>query len=58
MQLFGDAVAKLAKEEIAIERLSELNGAVVAAAAAERFDRSVNVQKFRPRLRLWGADKS
>ncbi len=58
MQLFGGAVDKLAKEGMPGELLNELNGADVAAAAAERLDRSVNAQKFRPKLRLWGADRS
>jgi len=58
MQLFGPAVEKLMERGVTAELLNAVDGAEVSAAAAERLDRSVNPQKFRPRLRLWGASKS
>lgn len=58
MQLFGPAVEKLVERGVAAELLNAVDGTDVSAAAAERLDRSVNPQKFRPRLRLWGASQS
>jgi hypothetical protein len=58
MQLFGPAVEKLAGSGVAAELLNRIDGAEVSAAAAERLDRSVNPQKFRPRVRFWGASQS
>ncbi len=58
MQLFGPAVEKLMERGVTAELLNAVDGADVSAAAAERLDRSVNPQKFRPRLRLWGASQS
>jgi hypothetical protein len=51
MGLYGAAIEKLGKDGIASDLLNQLNGADIAADAAERFDRSVNAGKYRPRLR-------
>jgi len=38
--------------------LNQINGAEVAAAAAERFDRSVNPGKYQTRARFLGLSRS
>jgi hypothetical protein len=58
MQFFGPAVEKLPQQGVAAEILNGIDGAEIAGTAAERFDRGINAQKFRPRLRLWGVDRS
>jgi hypothetical protein len=58
MQFFGPAVEKLLQRGVSAELLNGIDGAEIAGAAAERFDRSVNAQKFRRGLRLWGPSRS
>ena len=55
MMVFTAAIDKLAQDGAPRDVLSGIDGAEIAGAAAERFDRSVNAEKFRPRLQLWGA---
>jgi hypothetical protein len=58
MQLFMTAIEKLNKDGMEVDVLKQINGAEVAAAAAERFDRSVNPGKYQPRARLFGLNRS
>jgi hypothetical protein len=58
MRLFAAAIEKLTKGGIAPEVLNQINGAEVAASAAERFDRSVNPGKYQPRARFFGLNRS
>ena len=61
MRLFGAAIEKLGKDQIAPHLLNQINGADVAEAAAERFDRTVNAGKYRPWvrwLRVFGLSRS
>lgn len=51
MRLYGAAIEKLGKDGIASDLLNQINGAAIAADAAERFDRSINAGKYRPKLR-------
>jgi hypothetical protein len=50
MGLYGTAIEKLGKDGIAPDLLNQINGADIAADAAERFDRSVNAGKYRPKM--------
>jgi hypothetical protein len=58
MKLFAGAVERLAQDGIPKGLLSGIDGPEIAQAAAERFDRSVNPGKFRPRLRLFGPSRT
>ena len=58
MLLFAAAVEKLTHQGMATEVLNQINGAEVAATAAERFDRSVNPGKYRPRMRFLGLSRN
>jgi hypothetical protein len=51
MRLYGAAIEKLGKDGMASDLLNQINGADIAADAAERFDRSVNAVNYRPKLR-------
>jgi hypothetical protein len=51
MRLYGATIEKLATNGIAPDLLNQINGAEIAAEAAERFERSVNVGKYRPKVR-------
>lgn len=42
MRLFADAIEKMGKDGMAPDVLNQINGAEVAATAAERFNRSIN----------------
>jgi hypothetical protein len=52
MRLYGAAIEKLGNDGMASDLLNQINGADIAADAAERFDRSVNAGKYRPQLRF------
>jgi hypothetical protein len=54
IKLLAAAMAELEREGIPAELLDQLNGAGLAATAADRFDRTANADKFRKRFRLWG----
>ncbi len=58
MRLFAAAIERLSTEGIASDVLNQINGAEVAAAAAERFDRSVNPNKYQSRTRFLGLNRS
>jgi hypothetical protein len=61
MRLYGAAIEKLGKDGMASDLLNQINGADIAADAAERFDRSVNAEKYQPRLgflRVLGLSRS
>jgi hypothetical protein len=58
MRLFAAAIEKLSRDGIASDVLNQINGAEVAAAAAERFDRSVNPRKYQTRTRFFGLTRS
>jgi hypothetical protein len=58
MRLFAAAIEKMNTGGMAVEVLNEINGAEVAALAAERFDRSVNPGKYQPRMRFLGLNRS
>jgi hypothetical protein len=58
MRLFTEAIEKIGKEGMQIDVLNEINGAEVAASAAERFDRSVNPDKYRPRIGFLGLNRN
>ena len=58
MRLFATAIEKLRTEGIASDVLNQIKGDEVAAAAAERSDRSVNPGKFQPRARFFGLSRS
>ncbi len=47
------AMDGLTQEGVPAEVLEHLNAAEHASAAVDRFDRTVNADKFRRRLRLW-----
>jgi hypothetical protein len=51
MRLYGAAIEKLGRDGIASDLLNQINGADIAADAAERFDRSINAGNYRPKLR-------
>ena len=58
MRLFAAAIERLSRDGIASDVLNQINGAEVAAGAAERFDRSVNPGKYQPRTRFFGLNRS
>jgi hypothetical protein len=57
MLLFAATIEKWSKDG-AVDALNEINGAEAAAIAAERFDRSVNPNKYQPRARLLGLTRN
>jgi hypothetical protein len=58
MLLFAATMEKWSQNGTAVDALKEINGAEVAAVAAERFDRSVNPNKYQPRARLLGLNRN
>jgi hypothetical protein len=58
MGFFAAAVEALSKAGIPAELLSRIDGAEIAASVAERFDRSVNPGKYRPRARFFGWNRN
>jgi hypothetical protein len=58
MRLFAASIDKLSKDGMPVHVLNQINGAEVAAAAAERFDRSVNPGKYQARSRFFGLSRS
>jgi hypothetical protein len=51
MRLAVEAIEKRSKDGMASEMLHEVNGEEIAAAAAERFDRGINLSKYRSHFR-------
>jgi hypothetical protein len=58
MRVCAAAIEKLSKGGMAADVIEQINGAAVAAAAAERFDRSVNPGKYRAQARLFGLGRT
>jgi hypothetical protein len=58
MAFFGAAIEELRRDEVPVGQLNQINGAEVAASAAERLDRSVNPGKFQPRARFFGLNRN
>lgn len=58
MGFFAAAVETLSIDRIPVDLLNQIDGAEVAASAAERFDRSVNPGKYQPRARFLGWNRN